>query len=307
MRYLLCLLLSALPFSVNAENQLYHVAIIDRFYPPMESFQSDEDKILHTTLYGLVDIDKDYRKETLYHGDIVQLIANDPNIVFLRYPLTGQDTPMREIFQAITSINDRFAFAPIDSLVLSWESSTLASAFEDPLKLEHREQYIEAIRVWGEEFPAWKDTYNVIRAMEELVLKGAQVFTISGNSGPRTINTLSLAKGVTTVGAIEPELSYFIADNVFVDTYEQAAYSLKRIDDQLGNSLGYDLDGDGCSDIPLSSLTSQSINDLPEVLWPPIKGSSFAAPMALKKALIKDPWNCYESFAATSLELNQIN
>lgn len=296
-----CLAMILMPWQhLYGNSELYHVAIIDRFYPPLEAFDSEEDKYLHTSLYGLVDIDQDYRKETLYHGDIVQLIAHDPNITFLRYPITGQDTPMREILQALTSINDRFAFAPIDSLVLSWESSTLISAFEEPLHIENREQYIETIHQWGQEFPAWQDTYEVIRALESLAAKGAQVFTISGNSGPRTVNTLSFATGVTTVGAAEAELNYFIANNVFVDTYEQAAYLLKRIDDPSGMPLGYDIDGDGCPDIPLHALTSQSIDNLPDVLWPPIKGSSFAAPMALKKALIKEPWSCRDVYIASN-------
>lgn len=286
--------------NASAQSELYHVAIIDRFYPPLEAFQNEEDKYLHTSLYGVLDIDRDYRKETLYHGDIVQLIAQDPNITFLRYPISGQDTPMREILQALTSINDRFDFAPIDSLVLSWESSTLISAFEEPLHIDHRETYIEMIRQWGQEFPAWQDTYKVIRALETLAAKGAQIFTISGNSGPRTINTLSFAAGVTTVGAVETELNYFIANNVFVDTYEQAAYLLKRIDDTNGMPLGYDIDGDGCPDIPIQALTSQNPDNLPVELWPPIKGSSFAAPMALKKALIKKPWSCSDTYIAVN-------
>lgn len=299
-RLCLALFLTSPWLSLQANSELYHVAIIDRFYPPHETFNSDEDKYLHTSLYGLLDIDHDYRKEALYHGDIVQLIAHDPNITFLRYPITGQDTPMREILQALISINDRFAFAPIDSLVLSWESSTLVSAFEEPLRIDHRKEYIETIRQWGQEFPAWQDTYEVIRALESLAAKGVQVFTISGNSGPRTVNTLSFAAGVTTVGAAETELNYFIANNVFVDTYEQAAYLLKRIDDPSGAPLGYDIDGDGCPDIPIHALTSQSIDNLPDVLWPPIKGSSFAAPMALKKSLVKNPLSCLDSYVASS-------
>lgn len=283
---LLILLISSIHASyANEEIPLYHIAIIDRFYPPLEGFESEADKNEHLWMYGVVDIDHDYRKEQFYHGDIVQFIASAPNFVFLRYPITGQQSPMREIYNALTSINDRFEKAPIHSLILSWESSTLISAFETPLSTEHREQYINTIQQWGQSFPGWHDTYLVIRALESLTQKGANVFTIAGNSGPRTINTLSFAKGVTTVGASERELNYFITDNVFVDTYEQAAYQLTRIDDEQGMPLGYDIDGDGCNDIPISALSSQNFHNLPSTLWPPIKGSSYAAPMALKKTL----------------------
>lgn len=270
----------------------YHIAIIDRFYPPMEAFASEEDKIRHRWLYGVVDIDQDDDKEAYYHGDIVQLIANAPNFVFFRYPLAGHKSPMKEILLSLNSINDRFDRAPIDSLILSWESSTLISSFEVPLTRAHREQYIETIRQWGKTAPGWYDTYQVIRALEKLTAKGARVFTIAGNSGPRTVNTLSFAAGVTTVGAVEDELNYFISDNVFVDVYEQAAYSFRRLDDINGQPVGYDVNGDGCGDIPITALTSKDTENLPESLWPPIKGSSFAAPMALKKALIKTVSQC---------------
>ncbi len=283
-----------LGWNLHAEEKqpLYYIAIIDRFYPPMEGFLSEEDKIQHTGLYGLLDIDNDRQKEAFYHGDIVQLIASDPSFVFLRYPLAGQQSPMQEILNALTSINDRFAATPIDALILSWESSTLMSAFNEPLVREHREQYIQMIQQWGQEFPSWQETYLVIRALEQLTQQGATVYTISGNSGPRTINTLSFADGVTTVGAAEEELNYFITDNAFVDVYEQAAYHLKRVDDAAGMPVGYDITGNGCQDIPIEALSSHSYDALPSALWPPIKGSSFAAPMALKKALLRDPVHC---------------
>lgn len=291
-----CLFLGIAVSSHSQEiKDYYHIAIIDRFYPPMEAFEDDEDKHQHLWMYGVVDIDQDYHKEAYYHGDMVQLIANDPSFVFLRYPLAGQESPMREILKALNSINDRFERTPIDSLVLSWESSTLISAFETPLVREHRERYIDTIRQWGKTMPSWQDTYLVIKALESLTEKGAQVFTIAGNSGPRAVNTLSFAKGVTTVGAAEKELDYFISDNAFVDTYEQAAYRFKRLDDEHGNPIGYDVNGDGCEDIPVTALSSHDFSQLPKAHWPPIKGSSFAAPMALKKALIKQPRQCSES------------
>lgn len=293
-RLLLSCLILALTWNVSSQEQksYYYVAIIDRFYPPMEAFESEDDKTQHRWMYGVVDIDKDYQKEAYYHGDMVQLIANDPSFVFLRYPLAGQRSPMKEILMAINSINDRFERTPIDSLVLSWESSTLISAFDQPLSRKYREKYIETIRQWGEENPSWHDTYLVIKALEALTDKGVKVFTIAGNSGSRAINTLSFAKGVTTVGAAEKELNYFISDNVFVDTYEQAAYQFIRLDDSNGVPLGYDVDGDGCQDIPISALTSSDKTQLPKATWPPIKGSSFAAPMALKKAFVKTTAHC---------------
>jgi hypothetical protein len=54
--------------------------------------------------------------------------------------------------------------------------------------------------------------------------------------------------------------------------------------------LGYDLDGDQCADIPLHALSSyaKAQGPLPARPWPPLKGSSFAAPAALKKILLDE-------------------
>lgn len=283
---LISLLILSICQPLHAEQRLFNIAIIDQFYPPMHPFETEEDRLQSTWLYGLVDIDNDLIKEPLFHGDVVQMIANDPSFVFFRYPLAGQTTPMKEILNALISIHDKYEKAPIDAVILSWESSTLVSSFETPLRRENRSKYVAMIEEWGNEFPSWKETYLVIRALEALTSKGVAVFTISGNSGSRSVNTLSFAEGVTTVGAAEEELSYFISDNAFVDTYEQAAYLLTRLDDAQGVPVGYDLDGDGCQDVPIQQVTGQSHIDLPKSYWPPLKGSSFAAPKALKKALL---------------------
>jgi len=92
---------------------------------------------------------------------------------------------------------------------------------------------------------------------------------------------------VITVGATEPELSHFISDNVFVDTYAPAAYQINRIDDAAGQPVGYDVDGDKCPDIPLNRLTAERAGEAyPKAYWKLLKGSSFAAPAAMKAALL---------------------
>ncbi|WCN13323.1 hypothetical protein GV054_10045 [Marinomonas mediterranea] len=268
------------------EKPLYRAAIIDRFFPPSEPFLNAKDKESHTWMYGLVDVDRDRVKEPYYHGDIVQIIAASPQIAFTRYPIEGKQKPMKEILTNLRVILARMPTLPVDSLVLSWESSTLISAFPTPFEKRYSERYIQVLKAWGKNDEIWSDTYQVIRALEALTEQGVKVFTIAGNSGARTVNTLSFAKGVTTVGAKEPELSYFITNNVFVDVYEQAAYEIKRIDNQIGQTVGYDINDDGCEDIPLALISRTKQTTLPAKVWPPIKGSSFAAPLAMKKALL---------------------
>ena len=286
--YCLMLLFSTHAFSApRANDAFYRIAIIDRFFPPVHSFENEEDKSHHQWLYGIVDIDQDNQKEPYYHGDIVQLIASHPTFIFMRYPIAGVKKPLEEILDNLHNLSARMHKLPVKALVLSWEASTLISAFETPLQMKHAHRYKNSIREWGESDTFWRVTYQIILALESLTAQGVQVFTIAGNSGKATINTFSFAEGVTTVGASERELDYFIANNVFVDRKEQAAYFFLRRDDSEGKPLGYDVNGDGCYDIPTSRLSGlNNSQPLPATLWPPIKGSSFAAPMAMKKALI---------------------
>ncbi len=283
-----CLLLLRIE-TVRSEN--YRVAIVDRFFPPAAGFEDDEQRVDHGWLYGLLDLDGDERKEPYYHGDVVRLIAAHPQITFINYPISDNKAPMAEILLNLQKIHTRLKVQPVDALILSWESSTLISAFEKPLQLIHAEYYKQEIRRWGSEYPVWDDTYKIIRQLEALVDNGVAVYTIAGNGGSGMVNTFSFAAGVTTVGAKEEGLNHYIADNPFVDTYAQAAYQVRRVDDGSGEPLGYDIDNDGCADIPLERLTGyrQSTDDeLPKNFWKLLSGSSFAAPRALKSALFSE-------------------
>ncbi|MGI9277637.1 MAG: hypothetical protein ACR2PT_22660 [Endozoicomonas sp.] len=268
----------------------YRVVIIDRFFPPAEGFETEEQRDEHGWLYGMMDLDQDDRKEPFYHGDVVRLLAAHPKITFITYPIQDRQSPMAEILRNLRKINARLDMQPVAALVLSWESSTLISAFEKPLKLENAWRYKTEVKRMGEQDLVWKDTYQIILELEKLAGKGVSVYLIAGNGGRGMVNTFSFAEGTTTVGATEKELGHFVAENPFVDTHAQAAYQVKRIDDSSGKPLGYDIDGDLCPDIPLNRLTGYDNDrkEYPKSLWRPLIGSSFAAPVALKSALFSD-------------------
>ncbi len=267
----------------------YRVAILDRFFPPVEGFSSDEQRDQHLALYGMVDIDDDDQKEPLYHGDLVRLLASNNQITFITYPIQDNRVPIKEILTNLRKIHTRFSQQPIDALVLSWESSTLISTFGKTLYKQQAEQYKLKVKELGAQSEVWRDTFQIILELEKLTEKGVMVYTIAGNGGRNMVNTFSFAKGVITVGAVESELESYIANNAFVDTYAQAAYQLVRIDDKNGLPLGYDLNNDRCVDIPLSQLSSyQKNNEYPKMFWKVLKGSSFAAPTALKLELMKN-------------------
>jgi len=263
----------------------FRVAIIDRFYPSGQQFSSTDERTDHGWIYGLVDLDHDEQKETYYHGDLVEMIARHPAVNTIAYPIFDNVHPMQSILANLNKIIARQSVQPIDAVILSWESSTLASSFTPPLSHRHSERYIAEIKQWAETQPSWLTTYKIIRALEELTDQGVRVYTIAGNSGRRMINTFSFARGVITVGASEAGLSH-IAQNPFVDTTAPAVYYFTRLDDPSGNPIGYDINDDGCVDIPVENLTnSNQTNSLPEKHWQPLVGTSFAAPAALHESL----------------------
>ena len=282
-----CFLVSPLYANSQSSTKVYRVAIIDRFFPPAQGFENDEERVQHGWLYGMMDLDNDDRKEPFYHGDVVRLIASHPQITFLHYPIQDGVNPMAEILDNLRNIQARRLKQPVDALLLSWESSTLISAFERPLKRENADKYKAVVKQMGEKYRVWQLTSHIIDALEQLAKQGVQVYTISGNGGRGMVNTFSFAKGVTTVGASEKELGHFVADNPFVDIHAQAAWEIVRVDNSEGKPEGYDINGDHCVDIPLNKLTGfeQENNEYPKKFWRLLTGSSFAAPAALKAAL----------------------
>lgn len=286
--FLLLLTLSTVPLEAFGQ-KIYKVAILDRFYPRLDGYGSDEDRSQHSWLYGMVDIDNDDVKEPFYHGDIVRMIAAHPRITFITYPIQDGRAPMSEILRNLQKIHARLKVQPLDALVLSWESSTLISTFKQPLQHSKAEEYKAVIQIMGRTDPVWADTYDIIHWLEKIVDQGVAVYTISGNGGRGMINTFSFAEGVLTVGASEQELRHYIADNPFVDIRAKAAYELKRVDDAEGNMLGYDINGDQCVDISKDRLSSAgSGKHYPEKYWRLLVGSSFAAPAALRSALFSE-------------------
>lgn len=270
-----CLLVGFYPVNTPAA---WRVALIDHFYPVMDANGQIGDLHQQRVLYGLLDLDNDGLPDPLYHGDLVQRIAAHPDLIFLRYPLTRSSTPLLEISRQLALLHHRHRLQPVDALLLAWESSTLISAFESPLIPEHRSHYKAILRDWSHSQPVWRRSLHIIQQLEALVRDGVQVFTIAGNGGPRMVNTFSFAEGVVTVGAREPELKHFISDNPFVSRYARSAYRPVRL------AAGFDLDDDGCVDIH-SERTEADVR----VHWQQLKGSSFAAPAALRAALAAQP------------------
>lgn len=267
----------------------YQVALVDKFYPGDQAFEDEEERLMQQALYGMLDIDGDRIREPLFHGDLVRILVQHPLIKILPYSLRHGANPLEELERNLALIRkDLFWGEPIDAVLLPWESSTLVSAFAEELSASSVDDYVNVVYQWGRRDEVWLRTWNIILLLEDIIEYGAKVYTISGNGGPRMVNTYSFAHGVVTVGAVERELQHYIADNVFVDLHERAAYQAERVDSVNGQPLGYDVTGDGCVDIGLELLSTQMRDQLPKRAWKVLKGSSFAAPVALRKALLGD-------------------
>ncbi len=270
--------------SPSSEQKLYRVAVIDRFYPGDWYFMTEQEKRIELHFNGVVDVDRDRIREPYYHGDVVSLFLAHPDISAIPYPMEKGIPSKKEILRNLRLIKKQVETGKkLEAVLLAWESSTLISAIEKPLRLENAEKYKALIQQWGSTSQSWNLSYEIIVALEDLTNMGLQVYTISGNAGPGMVNTYSFAKGVITVGATEPDLDRFVADNVFVDTHAPAAYMSRLVLDSMKNPIGYDINNDRCADIPIEDISSYSPekNKYPSTSLRAIRGSSFAAPSAL--------------------------
>ncbi len=281
--------------SLQPTEARYRVAVVDHFYPGDAVFKTQEERTTQRWLYGIVDLDRDWIREPYYHGDMVSLIAAHPLVSLIPYPVRNYNPPKHELLATLQRIKRQvFLGERIDAVLMSWESSTLISAFEKPLRLERAEAYKAQIRKWGESEETWLLTYEIIRTLEALVDSGVNVYTIAGNGGPGMVNTYSFANGVITVGAVEPELRRFVADNVFVDIHDHAAYLIRLISHAPGKPIGYAVNNDQCPDIPITCISgySPTRSEYPSQSFWSIRGSSFAAPTALRRQFSAEHLPC---------------
>ncbi len=274
--------------SLQPPEARYRVAVIDSFYPGGQHFTDEDDRRIKLRLHGVVDADRDWIREPYYHGDVVSMFVAHPSVAVIPYPVRDNKSAKADILAALRRIQQqRNAGEPIDAVLLPWESSTLISAFEKPLQLSYVTTYKAQIRQWGESQDSWRETSDIIDALEALAAGGALVYTIAGNGGRGMVNAYSFAEGVVTVGAVEPDLDRYVADNPFVDTHEKAAYLVRLIRGGTGQPIGYDVNGDQCPDIPLTCVSTYAAGreTYPASAFRAIRGSSFAAPTALKRHL----------------------
>jgi hypothetical protein len=281
----LAILIAAADGAVDASVRV-RVAIVDVFYPGDGAFASDAERAEALLRYDAVDVDGDGVRDPYYHGDIVARYVAHPAVEVLPYAVTDLVRPKRDIVRQLDRIaRDVRAGARVDAVVLAWESSTLASAFDRPLRAERATTYKTLVRAWGARDPAWADTAAVIQAIEELVAAGTTVYTIAGNAGRGMVNTYAFARGVIAIAGTEADAEgRWISHNVFATAMAKSVYQVRLVRDLAGAPIGYDVDEDGTVDVPIARTSSGGRHG--SAAGAILKGSSFAAPTALKRDVL---------------------
>ena len=211
----------------------------------------------------------------------------------------------RAILRRLQDVEWRvLAGEPIDAVLLAWESSTLRSSFGPDLRVEDADAYKRLVASWGDESVSWRTTAEIIAELEHLVASGVAVYTIAGNSGRGAVNAYSFAEGVQTVGGREPDdEGLWISSNSFVDEVAQAAYRVRLVHGIDGEPLGYDVNEDGEPDVPVERVSSsrQGRDRPPRDGGRILKGSSFAAPAALRRHFVLQRARTHHPFENVSI------
>ncbi len=270
----------------------FRIAVVDLFYPGDDAFASDGDREYALMLNDAVDIDGDGHRDPYYHGDIVGLFASGEGIEIVPYRIDDVEHAKTEILSELRRIQlDVIAGNPLDAVVLSWESSTLLKNFGTKLSPDKRGAYKAIVKSWGERFPSWQTSYEIILALEALADAGLEVYTIAGNSGAGAVNTYSFAEGVHVIGGVEPDhRGRWIADNALVAARAKAAFKVRFVIGDSPTVAGYDIDEDGLPDIPVRHMSGYKARPMapPRQTHTVLKGSSYAAPTALKQRVLLD-------------------
>jgi len=267
------------------------VAVVDHFFPGEQAFAGERQRQQELLRFDAVDIDGDRRRDAVFHGDVVALLLGDGRCEVVPFPVADPERPKAGILGQLVRVGaDLDRGEAIDAVLLCWESSTLISAFGAALAPDRKAECQRIIAGWAAYSESWRQTLAIIAALEDLAARGLTVVTIAGNGGSRMVNAYSLARGVLTVGAADPDPEgRWISDNPLIDLVASATWPVRLVCAQDRPRFGYDVDGDGLADVPLERVSSYRNGPLLPPRESPLvlRGSSFAAPAALRQLLAR--------------------
>jgi hypothetical protein len=278
-----CLLLALLCLGCSSPEpkKTYRVAVIDSFLTPASDFTRSGTQDLFVEAYGY-DVDYDDIEDPYFHGDLVCLFLQDPEIEIVKID-TDRERTLFGFLKGLAEVERRVVIGGerFDAVSLSLEYKCprflLTDTFFGEILSENREEYIARIQDLagseGEVAVYGRIMIEVIRTLERVTALGIPVYVPVGNSKPNFMNVLSLAKGTFTVGC--PEDNIEVQDTGFVVFRAPFTFDNLRVMD------GYDVDGDGIMDVPSESLSGGG-----EAPGRTLQGTSFSVPYIVKRRLL---------------------
>ncbi|MCK7467629.1 MAG: hypothetical protein MZU91_05540 [Desulfosudis oleivorans] len=115
---------------------------------------------------------------------------------------------------------------------------------------------------------------QLIKKIEQVTSQNKPVYIGAGNDS-NNYNLLGLAQGATNVGGtVAGQVNPYFSYHSDIQRMEESVFFPVVVD------KGYDLDGNGCADVPLSEISSKG-----KLSKGMISGTSFSTPLALGKDL----------------------
>lgn len=224
-----------------------------------------------------VDIDGDKIKD-LSHGELIQSIVEAQNAKTITFKIDEIDDKMSDLKSITTQFKElarqiREKEIQVDAVNLSYycntdlptlnQFSSSQITTKNIHKRKHKKEIIEALPYSANTY--FKDTYNIIKAIEEVTAQGIPVYVCAGNHGSGHFNLLTLAKGSISVGNMDKtgDKRGFTADNSLVKRWAQGVFNISPVKDKNNTLLGYDITGTGKAEVP-AHKTSGGVSKLVE-------------------------------------------
>ena len=126
-----------------------------------------------------------------------------------------------------------------------------------------------------------KKIAEVLEKMDKITSKGTKIYIAAGNSSDKSLNLLTLANNIVSVGGVNKKRGFVVYSdrNTLVNRYENGEVLSKSVDG------GFDFTGDSKADVKKEETTA--LFNFTTILAR-FEGTSFATPRALVKDLLKN-------------------
>ena len=257
-----------------------------------EIYQAYHHKVAVIDIYNKVSIDIDGdKKDDLTHGEFVELIMKVllPSIHINRFDVgiddkkhDFSDENLKTALQRITNdINNGIKYDAVNiSLSYTFSFDFIQKQINKDITKNNIHRYSKEIR----QFLNKTNIKPLIDLLEEISSAGIPIYVSNANN-PEKYNILGVAKGVKLVHSLTRKGEIEDKDKIHSDIQKYGPGDL-LIETVLDNNEieGYDINGDGKSDIPANNLSAKGSGYKWERFH--LYGNSFASPVALIQDLL---------------------